>query len=342
MNSSRDNRFRQMISGSDTSAGAKLVRAFATASEPVYASLMHIRNGLFDRAIFKSRSLCRPTISVGNITTGGTGKTPVVQWLAQQLKNRGHQPAILLRGYKSTAAGISDEQKLLARTGCPVIADPSRTRGAARALRQHPQSTLFILDDAMQHRWAARDFDLVLISAIEPFGLGRVFPRGLLREPLAGLSRASAFLITHADEVDAQAIKTIETTLTRYNPRAPVFRCDHLVDVDLTGKRYFAFCGIGSPQSFFRATSTKSGTCVGQMALDDHTDFTQPLLLEITHKARSAGAEVLVTTEKDWTKVEPLAASLPLPILRASLSLRFHYDDEDKLLALIQESTRPT
>jgi tetraacyldisaccharide 4'-kinase len=340
MSESKESRFKQTMDGSDRSPSAGMLRAAASAIEPAYATLMRMRNGLYDAKILSSRHLGRPTISVGNITTGGTGKTPVVQWLAQHLSASGHRSVVLIRGYKKTSRGLSDEQAILAAAGIPVIADPDRHRGAATALRQYPQTTLFILDDAMQHRRVQRDFELALIHAAEPFGFNRVFPRGLLREPLDGLRRADAVLITHADEVDSAGIVKITATIGRYNKAAPIFQCDHDIRVDLAGKKYFAFCGIGSPASFFAKLKLLGGECVGAQAFDDHHNYVEPELVKLAAMAKTASAELLVTTAKDWVKLERFAGKLPLPIERAELSLRFHSSDEEQLLSVIRNRLR--
>src|SRR5580658_2492398 len=187
MNNSRDSRFRQIMGGEDSSPGAIALRTAAAIAEPFYAAATDLRNRLYDWSILKTHPLGRPTVSVGNLTTGGTGKTPIVQWMTRRLLAEGHKPAILMRGYKSTANGGSDERALLETPQIPVIADPDRRGGAIMALRQHPGTTVFVLDDGMQHRRAARDFELVLIHAAHPWGYGHVFPRGLLRESINGV-----------------------------------------------------------------------------------------------------------------------------------------------------------
>jgi tetraacyldisaccharide 4'-kinase len=223
---------------------------------------------------------------------------------------------------------------------------------------------LFILDDGFQHRRLRRDLDLVLVNATEPFGFGRVLPRGLLRESLSGLKRAGAFIITRADQVDEDRHATILQTLRRYNPAAPVYRCahapagfrsaaagpagepDHPPDA-LRGKRYFAFAGIGDPASFERQLArlaAPGGTQVGSRWLADHARYSAGELDDLTRQAHSAGAEVMVTTEKDWVKLESLAAeraaSPPAaadpPIWRAEVRMRFLGDDEEALLRLVR------
>jgi tetraacyldisaccharide 4'-kinase len=337
---SNESCFLEIMDGSDRSPSAGMLRAAAGCAEPVYSTVMRLRNTLYDSRILTSRPLGRPTISVGNITTGGTGKTPVVQWLSKGLSASGQHPVILMRGYKTTSDGVSDEQSLFQAAGIPVIADPDRRRGADAALALYPQATLFILDDGMQHRRVRRDFELVIVHAAEPFGFGRVFPRGLLREPLGGLRRADAVLITHADEVDPAAIAAITSTIRLHNDAVPIFQCDHVIDGDFAGKKYFAFCGIGSPASFFRRLGSLGGTPVGDRKFDDHHDYTESDVNQINDAARSAQAEILITTEKDWVKLERFADKFALPIIRAELSLRFRPGDEEQLLTAIRECLR--
>jgi tetraacyldisaccharide 4'-kinase len=319
--------------------------AVAALCEPVYATAMRARNAMYDKGFLAVRTLGRPAVSVGNITTGGTGKTPVSIWLADRLSRANHHPAILLRGYKPTPDGIKDEEEVLrsALSGrVPVIADPDRIRGAATALRQHPETTAFVLDDAMQHRRAARNFELVLIHAGNPFGFGRILPRGLLREPLEGLKRANAILITHTGEVEAGELTRLESTLQGYSPQAAIYHSDHVIGGflggdghprELEGKRFFAFCGLGNPGSFFSGLVARLGEPAGREVFADHHAYDQADVKRLAIAAERVDAECLVTTEKDWTKLVRLSTSVP--IVRAQLGLKFREDQEERLFAAI-------
>jgi tetraacyldisaccharide 4'-kinase len=347
MNSDRENCFKRIMDGSDRSVRAGAARLLAACAEPFYAGAMRARNAMYDAEIFKTHDLKRPAISVGNITTGGTGKTPVVRWIAEQILAMGKQPAILMRGYKRDARGISDEQTLLenALKDVPVIANPDRIAGAAEALSRGAGIDLFILDDAMQHRRAARNIEIVLINALEPFGYGHVFPRGLLREPIAGLRRADVFILTHADEAESQ-LPAIESEIRRYNRAAPIFRIDYRLagfragdgsmnELSLKDRRYFAFCGIGSPESFFPQLRRLGGTCVGEKAFPDHHRYNDA---EVNAIRSEANADVVVVTEKDWVKLANLQAigDTRVPVWRAELGLHFRDGNDKKLLGLIQ------
>jgi tetraacyldisaccharide 4'-kinase len=342
MKQSTDELFKQIVSGTDLSTRAKILRATASCVEPFYAGVMRVRNLLYDVGVFPAKHLGKPAVSVGNITTGGTGKTPVVRWLVERLQAGGQRPVVLLRGYKSTSDGKSDEQEVLASSGATVVANPSRVRGAATALGNFPHTTAFILDDGMQHRRAKRNFELVLINATEPFGFGRVFPRGLLREPLSGLRRADAILLTHADEVTPGEIDGITFTIRKYHTRVPIYHCNHAITglrsdaalspiETLSGKKFFAFCGIGSPSSFFWRLGHWGATSVGTQTFDDHHDYTAADVEQLSTAAKTAGAEMMITTTKDWVKVRQFEAKSTLPILRVELSLKFWQQDEDEL-----------
>ncbi len=350
MNESFEHSYVRGMQGEPRSLSIRLALIAAACAEPAYVAAMRMRNAMYDHGILHAHPLGKPAISVGNITTGGTGKTPVTLWLTRRLSEEGRKPAVLMRGYKRGADGTSDEQLLLqsALPGIPVVANPDRIAGAAAALQSHPRTDLFILDDAMQHRRAQRDFELVLINAANPFGHGRVFPRGLLREPLAGLTRAGAFLMTHASEVDPDGLEKIESAVRRHSA-APIFHADHVIDalMDADGrsesreilmnKPVFAFCGIGNPASFFAQLRESGGKLAGSAALPDHHEYTSPDLANIQKTAGAAGAQLLITTEKDWVKLIKLPeARLAMPrIVRAQLSLRFAPKHEGKLLEAI-------
>lgn len=340
------------MSGQERALPARLLRGAMSAAEPIYSAAVSRRNRRFDEGV-GVRRLPRQVISVGNITAGGTGKTPVVRWLAGRLREAGRHPAILLRGYKSKD-GLSDEQRMLDVSlnspGQPRIivqANPDRFDGGGDVLRDHPDVDVFVLDDGFQHRKLARDFDLVLISATHPFGFNHVHPRGLLREPLASLRRASALLITRANEVDRQALAEIEGTLREHQPTASIYHADHaqimVRGVDgtygvegLAGKRVFAFCGLGNPESFFGQLATRC-TLVGRRAFADHHAYSLAEIAALDEAARSAKADLLIATEKDWAKLEHFLCTPydKTPIHCVEMAIRFHDDDERRLLAQV-------
>ena len=336
-----------MVSGEARGVRAGVVRGLLAAASPVYSMIVRARNAKFDRGV-GVRRLPRAVVSVGNITTGGTGKTPVVRWLCERLREVGERPAVLMRGYRAKPGERGDEQAMLAEMlGADGIvhAQADRYAGGMAVLRERPETSFLVMDDGFQHRRLGRDFDLVLVDASEPFGYGRVLPRGLLREPLSGLRRADAILITRADQGD---VGEIERTVRRFNAAAPVFACAHaLVGLRagearmpmeaLAGRRIFAFAGIGNPQGFEKQLQALGGEMVGRWWLADHWNYSHRDMVSINGEARRAGAEVVVTSEKDWVKVARVVDErTSLPVWRVELAVRFLGDDERKLFELIR------
>jgi tetraacyldisaccharide 4'-kinase len=357
--------FHRIISGEATGLAPAAARAALSLVEPFYAAAVRARNRGFDRDPAKVRWLPQPVISIGNLTAGGTGKTPVVRWLASRLRDRGRRVAVLSRGYKAAVPGsLGDEQRMLdallndGTHSSPVLirADPDRFTAGSAALREHPAINVLLLDDGFQHRRLGRDFDIVLINAAEPFGHGHVLPRGLLREPVSGLARAGAILLTHASSVDEAARARIIERVRRHAPEAPVYQCDHsparlrtpapdgkeLPPGELKGRRAFAFCGIGNPRGFEDQIRSLASTLAGRRWFPDHHDYTAPDFAALRTAARDAGADVMVTTEKDWVKLAPLAATAPddgaLPIWRLDVEAQFRGDDGERLLQQVLSS----
>jgi tetraacyldisaccharide 4'-kinase len=343
---------RRVISGDARGVRASAMRLGLSVASPLYAGLMRARNWKYDRGIGVA-CLPRPVVSVGNLTTGGTGKTPVVRWLCERLRDAGRRPAVLMRGYRAAAGERGDEQAmlegLLNRPGVeavPVHADATRFEGGQAVLAAHPEVNVFVLDDGFQHRQLGRDFDLVLVDASNPFGHGRVIPRGLLREPLSGLRRADAVLITRADQGDVEAIAR---TVRQHNATVPLYRCTHAHaglradeagDLkplrELVGRSFFAFAGIGNPEGLVHQLAALRGRLAGTRWFGDHWNYSEADVGRILKDAEAADADLVLTTEKDWTKVRRFAAGAAIPIWRLELAVRFRDDDESKLFEQIQ------
>ena len=206
MPSMNEQRLLSIMSGEAKGCGPALVRGLMALAAPACTPwALQPKTRLTIPGWAKAHDLGRPTVSIGNWTTGGTGKTPMVAWVARQLAHAGHRPCVLLRGYKSKNS-ISDEaEELRQLLGARALVAPAPTAWpeAARMLAAHPEISCFVLDDGFQHRLAGRDLDLVLVDATNPWGYDRMLPRGLLREKKAGLRRADAVIVTRADRVDA-------------------------------------------------------------------------------------------------------------------------------------------
>ncbi|WP_428937068.1 tetraacyldisaccharide 4'-kinase [Fontivita pretiosa] len=352
-----EQRYLELISGRTSGAAAALARAALAAAEPLYATVTTLRNVLYARGVLACYHLAQPVISVGNITTGGTGKTPVVRWLVQRLLEAGLHPAVLLRGYKG-----GDEARLLQEQlpAALIEANPSRVEAARHVQARSPDIDVFVLDDGFQHRRIRRDFDLVLIDASNPFGYGHVLPRGLLREPLRGLNRADAFLITHVELSSGEMLQHIQQTLRRYNAHAPIYRCRHVhADLrdaagnvapveSLSGRRIVSFCGIGNPDAFEQQLDRAGAVRVASLRFADHHQYELHDLVELTDRAADLHADMIVTTEKDWIKLRGLLEHAPQPeqrfaarvIWRIGLTIGFLNDDEAELLGQISRAAR--
>ncbi len=223
-------------------AGIALCRALLRPASLGYGAAVCLRNRAYDRGWKGVHRAAVPVISVGNITAGGTGKTPFTAWLTEVLLRRGLRPAILSRGYgRQRRSGLDDENQLLSTLACgvPIVVDPDRVRGASRAVAVHGAEVL-VLDDGFQHRRLARDLDIVLVDALNPFGAGsapragaglpdsalpppggHLLPRGLLREPPSALGRADFVVLTRSDQVPQPYIEGLRESLARHGAQPP-------------------------------------------------------------------------------------------------------------------------
>lgn len=319
-----------------------------------YSAVVHLRNRLYSSGALRVHPAGVPVICVGNLTTGGTGKTPLVVWLCRtidqksKIKNQKCQVVILTRGYKTHKGESADEPALLAAQcpDLPVIVNPDRVAGAAEAIQTRWAQAL-VMDDGFQHRRLARDLDIIAVDATLPFGYGRLLPAGLLREPLSGLRRAHAVVLTRCDQVSEGALAEIEGEIREVNRDLVIARSIHApvvarmaggVEVPLAQmkeKRVFAFCGIGNPQAFFRTIEQLGAVLAGSRAFADHHRYTTVDLLAVHRQARQMQAALVLTTQKDWTKVARStipAGDPPLAYLAVDLKI---IAGEEMLTALI-------
>jgi len=333
-------------------------------SSVLYRVGMGLRGILFRTGIFSSRRLPCPVISVGNLTVGGTGKTSFVQLLARRLRERGIIPCVLLRGYKAPLKGrkvlmvsngikilapppwAGDEAYLLAKTlpGIPVVVGVDRyTTGTAVLPLLSPD--LFLLDDGFQHLQLHRDLDIVLFDAHNPFGYGRLLPRGLLREPPSALKRAGLFGITlPAETFDPEPLKA---WLRQHYPPTPVvvlirrprtlLRLPGGEEVGLSaisGEKVLAFSGIGDPASFEGLLRALGAEVVDHRRFPDHHPYRAADLEGLSLALDRAGVEVLVTTEKDAVRLEGLPWSVGRPLFALRVDLEVVEGEEALELAL--------
>jgi len=335
----------EIMSGRRRGVGPAVLRAAGWVVSKGYGAAAWLRRRLYRAGVFGSHRAPVPVISVGNLTTGGTGKTPMVIWLVGWLKEAGMTPAILTRGYKAVE-GKSDEAEMLWQaTGAPVVVDPDRV-GAARAAADGGADVL-VLDDGFQHRRLKRDLDIVLIDATCPLGFGHCLPRGLLREPLSALRDADAVVITRADSIGAEELASLSRRLSAAAPDASLHTSGHaptavviqagrhLPPSALAGRRVVAFCGIGNPDSFFNMLAGAGADLAERIAFDDHVAYGPAELGRVNQALKDTGAEAAVTTAKDRVKIAPADLSAPLWTVRIEVRIR---DGQDQLLEKVRQA----
>ncbi|MFH0980899.1 MAG: tetraacyldisaccharide 4'-kinase [Planctomycetota bacterium] len=337
--------YRRIMSG-EAGAWAVPVRAGLWLCSRAYGAIVQARNRRYDAHPARSRRLPVPVISVGNITTGGTGKTPLVIELVRRLQCCGRRPAVVARGYGARPLQTSDELELVQRRGGTVItvADPDRVAGGLKAVEQG--ADVVVLDDAFQHRRIHRDLDIVVIDATGPFGYGHLLPRGLLREPLGALARADLLVLSRTDAVPTERITAIDATLRQYNTHAPII-CSrhhptHLAALGgdrtnlelLRDRKVLGLAAIGNPDAFFHTLAQQIGAnLVRCVRLPDHAPYDDAIFHALVITAeRSPDAEYLVTTEKDLVKLDPeLWSRFPRPIVAVAVDIDLT-PDGDRIL----------
>lgn len=316
-----------------------------------------------ERAPESQLSLPVPVISIGGITIGGSGKTPFTNYLAERLKTRAYFPAILTRGYQRRSPNSSlvfspgvhvpsamtgDEAQIFLRAGvAPVGIGADRFITAHIVLEQLPATSVLLLDDGFQHARLKRDFDILVIDGLDPFGQDEIVPLGRLREPLEALTRADAFVVTRAE--NGLRYQAIVERLRTYNPHAPVFRTllvarcwrDYQTGAcrtDLDGRPVAAFCGLGNPENFWRTLESLGLNVVFRWSFADHHAYKPFELQRIAALARMQGATLLVTTEKDRINCPDHLEAAIAPLDLAWLEIDLVLEDERGLMGLLEES----
>ena len=342
------NSYRQLIAERGGRMDRRLLRALLRVISAPYRLAVALRNGAYDLRLVRAYSADVPVISVGNITTGGTGKTPLVVWLCRLLEEKSLKCAVLTRGYKSAKGMVSDEPAILARAcpGTKVLVNADRVAAAGRAVSQFAAQVL-LMDDGFQHRRLGRDLDIVAIDATRPFGYDRLLPAGLLREPKKAIRRADAVVITHYDQSNTVGVDLLEKRMRRIKPDLVIAKAIHRhrcargpgdvsYDLDeLRQKRIFAFCGIGNPEAFLNRLKEYGMNVVGTRVYNDHHNYTESDFAQIRQQALSLGAEMILSTEKDWVKTA-LGAGKFTDILFAYLAVELEFvEGRDKIEGLI-------
>jgi tetraacyldisaccharide 4'-kinase len=337
---------------------------FGRPFSPLYSALMRIRSRMYRNGLLKSVRLRVPVISIGNLTMGGTGKTPLVRYIAEILQKNGYVPAIISRGYGGKANcrinvvsdGTSllldarqagDEPRLLAESlpGIPVVTGRLRMYPCLYAIENFGADIL-LLDDGFQHMAVVRDLDLVLFNASTPAADLRVFPGGLLREPLSALSRADAFILTGSKGLMTTDAGEIADFLRAHFSETPIIPSMYTPSsCRLHGTAFpweslpvplYGFCGIAEPSRFLHTLNSCDLQLNGFTALKDHEPYSIETITKITRSAQTSGAKGLITTEKDRVKLS--SCSFPLPLFDLSMTVRMPDGFTDFLLRRISKT----
>ncbi|HVF66486.1 MAG TPA: tetraacyldisaccharide 4'-kinase [Pyrinomonadaceae bacterium] len=333
----------------------------------VFGALTRARTRLYRSGVFKTERVGAPVISVGNLTVGGTGKTPLVEWVARAVANEGLRPCVLTRGYgredvrsrvvvsdgarvRASVREGGDEAVLLAEAlsgVASVVSDRDRV-GAARWARGALGARVFVLDDGFQHMRIARDLDIVTLDATAPWGGGHLLPWGRLREPVTALARADCVVVTRSDlspdlgrlrsqiERLTAARVVVSRVRTRGLRRIGDDTQESAARVGVGGLAssgpVAAFCAVGNPRAFFGQLRKEGFDLRHTRPFPDHHDYTRAEVETLTREAERAGARALLTTAKDAVKLRSQAFSLPCYVVEIELE----FDDEDSLRGLLK------
>ncbi len=344
-----DSSLYRRIIAEEAGAWAWPVRGALRCAELFYSRIVALRNAHYDRRGPRV-TLDVPVISVGNITVGGTGKTPMVMEVVRRLDGMGRSPAVVSRGYGASPGEPNDEERLI-RKHCPAavcVSDSDRAL-AAQAARRDFGADVIVLDDGFQHRRLARSLDIVLVDATCPFGFDHLLPRGLLREPVAGLRRAGVIVLTRCDQVPRTTLARIEAKLKRLAGDVLHLKCNHrvsglehldgtTVQGSLAGKRVVLFAGIAQPRSFTTTVRSIGADVVGQRWWPDHYRYRRRDLDALRREGRFPSHDYLVTTEKDAVKLTALEGIAPSEVVVVKIAIDFVGDHGTMLQDLLSRA----
>jgi tetraacyldisaccharide 4'-kinase len=357
--------FSRLISGSDMRLAARMARPILASAAAPYGLVVAARNRLYDAGVLPSRRVDVTVVSIGNLTLGGTGKTPFVEFVCRWFLARGKRPVILSRGYRGVAGvessspqpmvvgapncqGLADstpatrgrqcnDEALLLRANLPEVPHlqgKDRVALARQAIKELLPDVL-VLDDGFQHRRLARDLDIVLVDCTQPFGYGRLFPRGLLREPIRSLRRADLVVLSRANLCTAADRDWIREQVATAAGEIPIVLAEHLPTAvrsgdgqslpvsSLAGRSVAAFCGIGNPEAFWRTLTGLGCHLAGCRAFPDHHAYSAADLATLGTWAAELKPDIVVTTQKDFVKI-PVTELGQRPLLALQIEASVH------------------
>lgn len=328
----------------------------------IYRGVTWARLRAYELGVLSTSKLAVPVISVGNLTTGGTGKTPLVEWICRKIAADGRRVCMLTRGYGranpktqvivsngtevlATASEAGDEPVQLAENLlglAAVVCNPNRVAAGQWAI-ENLGTEVFVLDDGFQHLGISRDLNILLIDATEPWGDGggKLLPAGRLREPKQSLSRADCLLITRADQAEAldslrAEVQALADAIPIFTSRMATSKFSTLDGTPTTSipQSAGAFCGVGNSKSFFDHLRRAGHELAFTRAFPDHYQYKQEDIDALVREAKDNGAKSLITTAKDSVKLRSFDLSIPCYVLE----IRIVIDEEDRLIKLIRDS----
>jgi tetraacyldisaccharide 4'-kinase len=327
---------------------ARLTRPLLRFASLFYSLVVRGRNLCYDKNWLKQHRSQATIICIGNITAGGTGKTPLVIWLANFLTSKDLRCAILTRGYKSPKGKLSDEPAILAKScrNVKIIIESDRVAGARKAIKQTGAKIVIM--------------DIITIDATCPFGYGRLLPAGLLREPITAIARADAVVITRSDQVSQLHLEQLENKLKKIKPDITIAHAVHAplcakilktkdksddqnggLEIgleELRSKSIFAFCGIGNPNAFMMTLNQLRLNVVASKTYGDHHRYVPADIDDIYEEARYLNIDMILTTEKDWTKTALMAGSKEnMPLAYLAVQLQFT-KGKQQIIELIEKT----
>lgn len=328
--------FRDIVFGRRRGLAAALARASLRVLEVPYSIGAGWRNRQFDRARREIHQVGVPVVSVGNLTVGGTGKTPMIAWLARWFRQRDLRVTLISRGYKAESGSRNDEalELELQLPDVPHVQNSDRVAAAKLAIEEF-DCQLILLDDAFQHRRIHRDLNIVLLDALEPFGNGHLLPRGTLRESARGLSRADIVCLSRCDAVDAETRTAIRRRANELAPEADWVEVSHEPDrlinasgqaaelSSLSSRPVAAFCGIGNPDGFRHTLESLGYEVAAFRALPDHHAYTREDIESLSEWAGANDVSALVCTRKDLVKIRADRLG-SLPLWSVSIAMAVH------------------
>ena len=341
--------WRGLASGRRTGPGDTILMMFLTPLAWLYSLALRLRALLYLAGILKTHRLSRPVVSIGNITVGGTGKTPVTAYIARFLLESGYKVAVLSRGYGGSLEGqtcvvsdgvtimlsateCGDEPYLLASTvpGLMVVIGTDRY-SAGQLAEQQLSPDIFLLDDGFQHLRLHRDLNILLLDFSRPFGNKLTLPAGILREPLKAISRADLVIFTRAPDGSTIPTGTGKTpTCLSSHTIADLIPLESHIPVSFhscLNRKVLAFAGIADPDSFFAGLQAEGLNLVHCINFPDHVVYNRERQDEIAHAMRKSGADLLVTTEKDGVKLMDFSEELRKRTMLARLELAIDHPD---------------